>query len=181
MTNIRCKRGKEIDLLAVNPKTGEKYHVESSVRTSPSFRIREKDTYTSKGRPRKIGLDYFAKKKFDHPVVTEKILELFRDSNYQKVLVVWEVDDYHLISIAEKKFKYKLWFIGDILDSLIDKGSIRGSRDDVLRTIELLSKMKKHEKEISKISSRRPRLSVDSTKKLQRKMFQLGREYDHES
>ena len=59
MTNIRCKRGKEIDLLAIDPQTGEKYHVESRVGTAPSFKIREKDTSTSKGRPHKIGLDYF--------------------------------------------------------------------------------------------------------------------------
>ena len=38
MTNIKCKRGKEVDLLAVNPRTGEKYHVESRIDTSPSFK-----------------------------------------------------------------------------------------------------------------------------------------------
>jgi hypothetical protein len=34
MTNIRCKGGKEIDLLAVNPITGKRYHIESRVSTS---------------------------------------------------------------------------------------------------------------------------------------------------
>jgi hypothetical protein len=38
MTNVKCKGGKEIDLLAMDPKTLEKYHVES--RVSTSFKLR---------------------------------------------------------------------------------------------------------------------------------------------
>jgi hypothetical protein len=38
MTNIRCRGGKEIDLSAINPNNRKKYHVESRVGTSPSFK-----------------------------------------------------------------------------------------------------------------------------------------------
>ena len=34
MTNVKCEGQKELDLLAVNPRTSEKYHVESRVSTS---------------------------------------------------------------------------------------------------------------------------------------------------
>lgn len=93
MTNIRCKGNKEIDLLAINPRTGDKFHVESRVGTSPSFKIRIKDTYTSKGRPHKIGLDYFDKEKFNHPIVIKKIQEIFGNLDYRQILVVWAVQD----------------------------------------------------------------------------------------
>lgn len=42
MTNIKCKGGKEIDLLAVVPITLERYYVES--RVSTTFKLREKAT-----------------------------------------------------------------------------------------------------------------------------------------
>ena len=48
MTNIRCKRGKEIDLLALNPSTKEKYHIEARV-TRTGFKIKKHDTYVRKG------------------------------------------------------------------------------------------------------------------------------------
>jgi len=47
MTNIRLKKNKEIDLLAINPRTGEKYHVESRV-TLTGFTLLKKDTYAKK-------------------------------------------------------------------------------------------------------------------------------------
>jgi Holliday junction resolvase-like predicted endonuclease len=59
MTNIRCKGGKEIDLLAINPKTLERYHVKS--RVSTTFKLKLKATYSKKGRCYKNGIDYFAK------------------------------------------------------------------------------------------------------------------------
>ena len=49
MTNIRLKGGKEIDLLAINPQSGEKYHVEVRVSTTPSFKLRIHDTKLKDG------------------------------------------------------------------------------------------------------------------------------------
>jgi hypothetical protein len=94
MTNIRCKGGREIDLLAVSPTIGKKYHVESSVLTPRGFHLKEKD------------LDYFKSKKFDHPVIIEKIRELFGDLSYEKILVVFNTQDNFrsLSEIAEKQY-----------------------------------------------------------------------------
>jgi len=138
MTNIRCKGGKEIDLLAINPETGEKYHVEARVGTSPSFRIREKDTYNSKGRPHKRGLDYFLSEKFDHPTVIEKVWQFFKGSMYSKVLVVWDVQNEKVIERA-KQLGIEIWRMDEILFKLIASKEIKGSRDDILRTIEFMT------------------------------------------
>jgi nucleoid DNA-binding protein len=45
MTNIKCRGNKEIDLLAMNPKTNEKYHVEA--RVSTTFSLKEKYVETA--------------------------------------------------------------------------------------------------------------------------------------
>jgi len=144
MTNIRCKGGKEIDLLAIDTKTNEKYHVESRVGTSPSFKIREKDTYTSKGRAHKIGLDYFQNEKFEHPIIVQKIHELFGETSYNKILVVWDVEDLSLKEIAKKKYGFDLWFMDELLNDMINSGIIKGSRDDILRVIEFISLLEKN-------------------------------------
>ena len=152
MTNIRCKRGKEIDLLAVNPKSGEKYHVESRVSTSKGFALREKDTQTSKGRPLRRGLDYFLREKFNHPLITEKISELFGDFDYQKVLVVWRTkDDYSQINqIAVEKYGINIWVLRGMVIELMRHKVTSGSRDDVLRIMELASLVKEEDRAIYK-------------------------------
>jgi hypothetical protein len=139
MTNIRCKKGKEIDLLAINPLSGEKYHVESRVGTSPSFKIKLRDTHTKSGRPHKIGIDYFAREKFDHEIVKDKIREIFGDTNYEKWLVVWHVQNDSVMNEADREFQINIQPLGLLLDEMIEKRTTRGSRDDVLRTIEFIS------------------------------------------
>lgn len=84
MTNIRLKMGKEIDLLVINPRTAEKFHVESRIATGAGFKLRLKDTTTSSGRPHRRGVDFFYKEKFNHPIVAE-VRRIFGDSNYRKV------------------------------------------------------------------------------------------------
>jgi len=169
MTNIRCKRGKEIDLLVVNPKTGEKYHVESRVGTSPSFKIKEKDTYTSKGTPHKVGLDYFNKEKFCHEAVVSAIHEIFGDKNYRKILVVWEVEDESVIEYSRKNYGIEIWFVSDLIEELderIYKGFIRGSRDDVLRTIELITRVHELKRKVQvRITKRRGKLHFEKVPK----------------
>lgn len=139
MTNIRLKGGKEIDLLAIDPKRGVKYHVEARVSTSRSFALREKDTYTSKGRAHKRGLDYFAEEKFYHPTVKAKIGELFGDSQYRKILVTWQTPHTNLARLADEKFDIKVVSLSFFINELIHRRATVGSRDVVLRTLELIS------------------------------------------
>jgi hypothetical protein len=71
--------------------------------------------------------------------VKKKIKEIFGDSEYQKVLVVLEVDKLPLIKKAQKSYGINIWFIDDIIERIIRGGATTGSRDDVLRTLELVS------------------------------------------
>jgi len=68
MTNIMLEGGKEIDLLAVNPLSGEKYHIEVRIATR-GFRLRLIDTQTRKGQKHKRGLDTLNAIKFAHLTV----------------------------------------------------------------------------------------------------------------
>ncbi len=60
MTNIRLKGAKEIDLLAINPKNSEKFHVEA--RVSTSHKLKKEETHTSDGRGHRNGLDFLIEK-----------------------------------------------------------------------------------------------------------------------
>lgn len=139
MTNIRCNRGKEIDLLALNPSTKEKYHVESRVLTT--FELKEKASKRLNGRTRRDGLDYFQKEKFEPKEVSMKIKEFFGDSDYVKVLVVYDTTKptYPFIQKAFKKYGMKVVLIRDIIADLKEDVKVRGSRDDVVRFVELVA------------------------------------------
>jgi len=139
MTNIQLKGKKEIDLLAINPITLERYHVEA--RISTTFKLRLEATYTKDGRCHKDGIDYFHKEKFEHPIVKQKIHELFGDSDYHKVLVVWDTKDNFKVlpKIAEKEYGIEIRRLRDMIQHFMMRKVTSGSRDDVLRLMELIA------------------------------------------
>jgi hypothetical protein len=53
----------------------------------------------------------FKREKFEHEAVEEKIPEIFGDSNYRKILVVWNTEDNfaRLPQIAEEEYGFELW------------------------------------------------------------------------
>jgi len=138
MTNIRCKGNKEIDLLAVNPIKPEYYHVES--RVSTTFKLGENATYTKDGRCHRDGLDYFSKEKFEHPLVKEKIRELFGASKYRKWLVVWQVRNENLVMKALHEYDIEIYWIHELIANLRQQKLTSGSRDVVMRMIEFFGK-----------------------------------------
>ena len=87
MTNVVLSGGKEIDLLAINPISGEKFHIEVRVAIK-GFRLRLVDTQTKSGRKHRRGLDTLSKIKFVHPTVVNGVKEVFGCGDYRKVLVV---------------------------------------------------------------------------------------------
>lgn len=154
MTNIRCKGNKEIDILAINPKTLEKFHVESRVTTS--LKLRFKATYTKDGRCHRNGLDYFQKEKFEHPSVKQKIRELFGKVDYHKILVVWRTMDHKtLTEIAEKEYGIEIMPISLLILKFTSDRTTSGSRDDILRTMELVSLVGRMEAKILKLIARK--------------------------
>jgi len=149
MANIRCKNKKEIDLLAVNPQSGDKYHVEARISTSRAFALRSKDPLERK-HSYKRGLDYFIKEKFNHPAVVKKIKELFGNDSYSKVLVVFHVDTRRFDAWDADEVGVKIWFITDLIETLMQQQNARGCRDEILRTLELMRMKRIYDAEIQR-------------------------------
>jgi hypothetical protein len=139
MTNIMLEGGKEIDLLAVNSIAEERFHIEVRVATGKGFRLRLVDTQTRKGQKHKRGLDTLNEIKFVHPTVLSAIKEIFGGAEYRKVLVIWDVEEDSVIEKAKSVYDIEVWKIADIMGELMKKLESKPYRDDVLRTIQLIS------------------------------------------
>jgi len=142
MTNVMLGGGKEVDLLAYNPRTNEKYHIEVRVTIGRGFRLRMKDTQTKNGRKHRRGMDTLATIKFEPQIVVEKVNEIFGSSDYKKVLVIWDVQNNAVIKQAKDVYGIEIWLVSDILSEIIKEVKTRPYRDDVLRTIQLISRSK---------------------------------------
>jgi len=140
MTNVMLEGGKEIDLLAVNPISGEKYHIEVRVATGRGFALRLIDSQTKSGRKHRRGMDTLNEIKFVHPTVVSAVREIFGGGEYRKVLVVWDVEDSKVIEQAKSLYSIEIWKISSIISELTQEVKTKPYRNDVLRTIQLISK-----------------------------------------
>jgi len=139
MTNVMLEGGKEIDLLAVNPISGTKYHIEVRVAIGKGFRLRLIDTQTKNGRKHRRGMDTLNEIKFSHPTVVNAVTEIFGGSQYKKVLVVWDVEEESVIEQAKSLYDIEVWKMSAIMSELIREVETKAYRDDVLRTLQLIS------------------------------------------
>jgi len=140
MTNIMLEGGKEIDLLAFDPISKEKFHIEVRIATGKGFRLRLVDTQTKNGRKHRRGLDTLNEIKFSHPTVVNAVKEIFGSNEYKKVLVVWDVEEESVIEKAKSLYGIDVWKMSDIMGELIGEVKTKAYRDDVLRTIQLISR-----------------------------------------
>jgi len=140
MTNIMLEGGKEIDLLAFDPISKEKFHIEVRIATGKGFRLRLVDTQTKNGRKHRRGLDTLNEIKFAHPTVVSAVREIFGGGEYRKVLVVWDVEDSSVIEQAKSIYNIEIWKISNVMSELMQEVKSRPYRNDVLRTIQLISK-----------------------------------------
>ena len=139
MTNIMLSGGKEIDLLAFNPKTGERFHIEVRVCIGRGFRLRMIDTQTKKGQKHRRGMDTLNEIKFSPPAVVDGCKQIFGCDNYKRVLIVWDVQEPNVIEQAEKLYGIEIWRISDIITELIHEVGTKAYRDDILRTVQLIA------------------------------------------
>jgi PHP family Zn ribbon phosphoesterase len=139
MTNIMLEGGKEIDLLAVNPISGAKYHIEVRVAIGKGFRLRLVDSQTKNGRKHRRGLDTLNEIKFSHPTVVKAVTKIFDSNEYKKVLVVWDVEEENVIEQAKSLYDIEVWKMSDLINQLTQEVNTKSYRDDVLRTIQLIS------------------------------------------
>ena|ERR1700722_8819417 len=95
--NIRCEGQYEIDLLAINPTTFERFHIETSVSGSQGFSkltaiefneaLLKERLHKPKQR-RTIG--FFIERKFGVPQVKKKLAGYgFIEGQYKNVIVTW--------------------------------------------------------------------------------------------
>lgn len=140
MTNVMLEGGKEIDLLAFDPISYEKFHIEVRVATGRGFRLRLVDTQTKNGRKHRRGLDTLNEIKFSHPTVIKAVKEIFGSSEYRKVLVVWDVEESRVIEQAKSLYQIDIWKISNIISQLTQEVKTKPYRNDVLRTIQLISR-----------------------------------------
>jgi len=140
MTNVMLDGGKEIDLLAIDPRSSEKYHIEVHCVTGRGFKIRLEDTQKKSGEKHKRGLDTLNEIKFAPLVVRTAIQNFFGNSDYKKVLVVWAVEKESIIQEAKTRYDNEVWKMSDILRGLRENVGTKAYRDDILRTIQLMQK-----------------------------------------
>ena len=142
MTNVMLGGGKEIDLLAFSPLTGEKYHIEVRVATGRGFRLRLVDTQTKNGRKHRRGVDTLSEIKFEPQIVVNNVKEIFGSPEYKKVLIVWDVENSDVIKGAKEVYNIEIWKLSGIMSEMMKEIGTKSYRDDVLRTVQLISKMK---------------------------------------
>jgi hypothetical protein len=153
--NIRCAGQNEIDLLAINPATLERYHIETSVSISRKFsRLTEtafdpdllKQRVHVAAQRRTIG--YFLERKFVAPGVLQALAQYeFREGNYTKVIVFWDWTT-GAADIAAAH-GVELWSFPALMRGIVDAS--RGTRhyftDDTMRTLHLFDLMAKDRQE----------------------------------
>ncbi|MBM4397663.1 MAG: hypothetical protein FJ087_18485 [Deltaproteobacteria bacterium] len=146
--NIRCPGQKEIDLLALDPRDGSRYHIESGVSVSQKFssltaKPFDKDLLrvrVQKPSQRRT-LGYFLAEKFTHPDVQNALARYnFAPGNYTKVIVTWGADDE--ARVQARAAGVDVWDFRRIVREISE--SVHGKRtyftDDTLRTIHLFSR-----------------------------------------
>ncbi len=143
--NIRCGGQLEIDLLAINPLTGERFHIESGVSISGPFSQLTDKPFSpnalktrvqTPGQRRTIG--YFRDRKFTGPGIIDTLADYgFVDGNYSKVIVSWGWTQGAQAQAAAARIV--LWDFRDIIQEIAEKhrGITSYFTDDTLRTLQL--------------------------------------------
>jgi hypothetical protein len=144
--NIRCDGQFEIDLLAIDPVTDIRYHIETSVSGSLVYSKLTGEVFdpallkvrVQKPKMRRT-LGYFIAQKFGTPAIVQKLAEYgFKEGSYKKVVVTWDwTPDAKTAADTEG---IELWDFRKLMRDIAE--SIRDTRsyftDDTLRTISLL-------------------------------------------
>jgi len=143
--NIRCKGQFEIDLLAIDPVSLERYHIETSVSVSGGFsKLTAKPFDRNKLKDRIAGpqqrttLGYFIERKFSQKEILETLkLYNFVKGKYLRVIVCWDYTDE--ADLEAQKDGVLLWRLATLMEEIRKK--IMGKRayftDDTLRTLHL--------------------------------------------
>ncbi len=146
--NINCSGKYEIDLLAVDPRTLDYYHIETGVSISASYTKLTAKPFSPKdlkvrvktaGQRRTVG--YFSERKFGAEEVFRKLQEYgFKKGQYSKVIVTWSWTDE-----AKAEADNSGIILWDFRELLRDIGEAFSEvrtyfTDDTMRTLQLFAK-----------------------------------------
>ena len=157
--NIRCEGQFEIDLLAIDPVTLKRYHIETSVSGSQAYSkltAKEFDPALLKVRVQiakmRTTVGYFIERKFKTPAIVQKLAEYgFKRSSHSRVIVTWDWTPE--AKAAADDAGVELWSFKQILREIAQ--SLRDTRsyftDDTLRTIHLFMRARAYD-QISEIA-----------------------------
>jgi len=149
ISNIKCPGQYEIDLIAIDPTSDKRFHIESGVSISGGFikltskhfsedylKIRTKEAQ----QRRTIG--YFINRKFSAKGVIETLRGYgFEPGNYTKVIVIWDATD--SAKHEAQNHNVELWYFPEIMAEIANTFKDRRTyfTDDTLRTLHLFSKV----------------------------------------
>lgn len=145
--NIRCDGQQEIDILAIDPVSGRRHHIEVSVSISSGFSKITGKPYSAeleKVRVQKptqrTTLGFFVEKKFNSPCVVARLQDFgFLPGQYERIVVAWDwTDD---AAAQAEQAGITMWRIADLMHEISER--VRAGRtyftDDILRTLHLYS------------------------------------------
>lgn len=145
--NIKCDGQKEIDLYAIDPKTDDRYHIETTVSISQNYRALTSNDFApgdhkvrGKAARARRTLGFFLEEKFDAPGVQKTLASYGGSRPVKKVIVIWEwkagVKD------AAAKHGVELWDFRDLMAQIAELGRHQRTYfgDDTLRTLTLFTK-----------------------------------------
>lgn len=143
--NIKCSGQGEIDILAIDSVSGERYHIEVSISISGSFSKLTNESYDpekAKHRAQQPSqrrtLGFFVKKKFGDAGVLKTIANYgFKPGNYKKVIATygWTPE----AKKAADRQGIILWDFRQIMDEMaaVLKDEKAYLKDDTIRTLHL--------------------------------------------
>jgi len=146
--NIKCPGQYEIDLLAMDPVTSDRYHIESGVSVSGGYSKLTAQSYSedllkkrgnAAGQRRTAG--YFIERKFGHPNVVSTLEHYgFSPGNYVKIIVSWGWTDEAASVVTDHGIV--LWDFRDLMKEIV--AAVKTGRsyftDDTMRILHLCAR-----------------------------------------
>jgi hypothetical protein len=156
MTNIKCSAQHEIDLLAVDLRTGTRYHVESSVNIGAGFSKLTNKPFDpmmlkdrNKGPDMRRTLGFFDQVKFSAQDVVSKLAEYgFQPGAYSKVVVTWDCSPEVTAAAANVGIEVLEFptLLTQFQECVVDKCEY--IMDDTVRMLQLLARVQKMGKSV---------------------------------
>ncbi len=168
--NINCGKHKEIDLFAIDPVSLQRYHIETSVSISNSFRALttkpfvtgdHKDRGKAASARRTFG--FFLEEKFGAPAVRQALAGYGAGEDCRQIIVAWEWrKEAEEVAAAHRIL---LWDFRDIMGDIAELGRHDHTyfTDDTLRTLTLFVKASGHKSASAVMPATKERAPRDLT------------------